>query len=149
MYFKPCSLHTFIYFSAIDGLGGDDVRLSKRRNLSGSRLRGFERGKIGPKDGSDFIGGNYLTAINFQSTIPKLFNNSQNLDAVIFFDAANVWGVDYSSSVKESNTIRSSTGLAIDVLTPVGPLSFSFSQPISKTSSDKTESFRFDLGTTF
>ena len=35
------------------------------------------------------------------------------------------------------------------MLTPVGPLSFSITQPISKASSDKTEKFRFNLGTTF
>ena len=33
------------YFSAINGLGSDDVRLSKRKNLSPTRLRGFEKSK--------------------------------------------------------------------------------------------------------
>ena len=37
----------------------------------------------------------------------------------------------------------------MNLLTPVGPLSFSLSQPITKTSSDKTETFRFNIGTTF
>ena len=45
--------------------------------------------------------------------------------------------------------IRSATGIGLDVLTPVGPLSFSLTQPISKKSTDKTETFRFNLGTTF
>ena len=40
-------------------------------------------------------------------------------------------------------------GLAMDLLTPIGPLNFSLSQPITKNSTDKTESFRFNLGTTF
>ena len=62
---------------------------------------------------------------------------------------ANVWGVDYDSSLDDSNKIRSSTGIAVDWFTPVGPLNFSLSQPISKASTDKTESFRFNLGTTF
>ena len=35
--------------------------------------------------------------------------------------------------------------LAIDLLTPVGPLSFSLTQPITKKSTDKTETFRFNL----
>ena len=47
----------------------------------------------------------------FQSTIPALFNNSQNLDAVIFLDAANVWGVDYDSSLDDGSQIRSSIGI--------------------------------------
>ena len=49
----------------------------------------------------------------------------------------------------QSNTIRSSTGLGMDWLTPVGPLSFSLTQPLTKDRSDKTETFRFNLGTTF
>ena len=45
--------------------------------------------------------------------------------------------------------IRSSTGIGLDLLTPVGPLSFSLATPITKKSTDKTETFRFNLGTTF
>jgi len=128
---------------------GDDVKLTERLSIPSNRLRGFERGKIGPKDGSDFIGGNYLTAINFQSTIPKFFENSQNLDAVIFFDAANVWGVDYDSSIDDGSKIRSSIGIGIDWLTTVGPLNFSLSEVLTKNDDDIEESFRFNLGTTF
>ena len=50
------------YLAAVNGLGSDDVRLSKRKGLSSKRLRGFERNKIGPVDGSDHIGGNYAAA---------------------------------------------------------------------------------------
>ena len=53
------------FISAINGLGSDDVRLSKRRGLSSRRLRGFEKGKVGPLDGKDHIGGNYAAALNF------------------------------------------------------------------------------------
>ena len=85
----------------------------------------------------------------FTSTIPKILENSQNTDFLLFLDVANVWGVDYDSSLDDSNKIRSSTGIAVDWFTPVGPLNFSLTQPISKASTDKTESFRFNLGTTF
>ena len=43
-------------------------------------MRGFETGKIGPKDGSDFIGGNYVSSINATTTIPKILENAQNVD---------------------------------------------------------------------
>ena len=49
----------------------------------------------------------------------------------------------------DSDAIRTSTGLALEVTTPIGPLSFSFAQVLSKASTDKTESFKFQLGTTF
>ena len=67
---------------------------------------------------------------------------------LIFIDIGNLWGVD-DESLNESNTIRSSIGIGVDWYTPVGPLSFSFAQPITKGSNDKTETFRFNLGTTF
>ena len=60
-----------------------------------------------------------------------------------------VWGVDYSDTVDESNKIRTSTGVALELLTPVGPLTFSFAEAITKASTDVTETFRFQLGTTF
>ena len=72
-----------------------------------------------------------------------------NADAVLFFDLANVWGVDYSNSVDESNTLRSSTGLNINWLSPIGPIAFSFAQNLKKADTDKTQSFSFNLGTTF
>ena len=52
-------------------------------------------------------------------------------------------------SLDEDNDIRSSIGLAVDWLTVVGPMNFSLAQPISKNSGDITETFRFNLGTTF
>ncbi len=138
-----------LYLGAANSLSNDDIKLSERLNVPSSRLRGFEYGKIGPKDGADFIGGNYMTAFNFSSTLPNFLENAQNTDFIVFIDAANVWGVDYDSSIDDSNKIRSSVGVGVDWFTPVGPLSFSFSQTLSKASTDETESFRFDLGTTF
>ena len=137
------------YLSAANSISNDDIKLSERLNVPSSRLRGFEFGKVGPKDGADFIGGNYVSSINFSSTLPQILENAQNTDFLIFIDAANVWGVDYDSSIDDSNKIRSSIGVGVDWFTPVGPLSFSLSQTLSKASTDSTESFRFNLGTTF
>ena len=140
---------TSVLIQSAASITGDDVKLSERLFIPESRLRGFERGKLGPKDGSDFIGGNYLTAINFTSTIPKLLENAQNIDFVAFLDAANIWGVDYDSTIDEKNDIRSSIGIGLNWTTPIGPLSFSYAEPLTKNSSDIIEKFRFNLGTTF
>ena len=138
-----------IYLSTINGLGSDDVRLSKRRNLSGKRLRGFESGKVGPLDGTDHVGGNYAAALNFEANLPNILPENTNTDVGAFIDFGNVWGVDYDSSIDESNKLRSSTGLTLNYMSPIGPMSFVLSQNISKANTDKTESFRFNLGTTF
>ena len=137
------------YGKAVNSLGNEDVRISKRLFMPSSKLRGFESGKIGPIENNDYIGGNYISSLNFSATLPKLLPSFQNMDFSLFIDAANVWGVDYDSAIDDNNKIRSSTGVAMDLLTPIGPLNFSLSQPITKSSTDKTESFRFNLGTTF
>ena len=136
------------FVSSVNTLNNKDVRISKRLYMPANKLRGFEVGKIGPKENNDYVGGNYVSAVNLSATLPQFLQSLQNLDFSIFLDAANVWGVDYNNSI-DSSKIRSSTGVAMDILTPIGPLNFSLSQVITKSSTDKTESFRFNLGTTF
>ena len=118
--------------------------------MPSSKLRGFESGKVGPKDGTAYIGGNYAASINIATSLSQILPNSQNTNFSIFFDAANVWGIDYSSSLSsDESKIRSSVGIAVDFFTPIGPLNFSLSEAITKGKNDITESFRFNLGTTF
>ena len=136
------------YASAINSLEGGDVRVSDRLYLSTRKLRGFEAGKIGPKDNLDFIGGNYASVASISTTLPTLLPELESVDFNIFLDAGNVWGVDYDTSLDNSK-IKSSTGLSIDWLTPIGPLNFVFAQPITKASTDVEQSFKFDIGTTF
>jgi len=136
-----------LFLKAVNSIDGD-VRVSKRVYIPSSRLRGFESGKIGPKDGSQYIGGNYGAAVNFTSSFPKFFNEFENLDLNLFVDAANLWHVDYDSSL-DSDKIRSSTGIAVDWFTAIGPLSFSYAIPLSDARTDTTESFRFQIGTSF
>ena len=138
-----------LFLASINGLSGEDVRLSKRTRLPRSRLRGFEPGKIGPKDGDDYVGGNYSAAINFETSLPNLLPETTKTDVSLFLDFGNVWGVDYDSSLDDSNKIRSATGVNASWLSPIGPMSFTLSQDISKASTDKTQSFSFNLGTTF
>jgi len=151
-YYSPNenAILSFKFFAqSINSVGGEDVRISKRIFIPSKRLKGFEYGKVGPKDGGDYVGGNYATVANFATTLPGLFSDLENVDFSFFIDAGNVWGIDYNDSLDDYSKLRSSTGLAVDWLTPIGPLSFSFSHPITKADTDKTENFRFDIGTTF
>tara|TARA_Y100001970_G_scaffold183577_1_gene223295 strand:- start:993 stop:3230 length:2238 start_codon:yes stop_codon:yes gene_type:complete len=141
-------LNVSVFARAINSINNKDVRVSKRVFVPGKKLRGFEYGRIGPVDGGEYIGGNYGSAINFASTFPRLLPELQNVDFSLFLDAANVWGVDYDESL-DSSKIRSATGVSVNWFTPIGPLSFSFATPITKGKNDKTETFRFDIGTTF
>jgi outer membrane protein insertion porin family len=136
------------YLQTANSLNNKDIKLSERITIPSSRLRGFESGRVGPKDGDDYVGGNYAYSINFASNIPQIFEESQNLDFLIFADAADIRGVDYNSSI-DGEGIRSSVGIALDWMSPVGPMNFTLAYPVTKKTGDKTESFRFNLGTTF
>jgi len=138
-----------LFVQSANSITDDDIKLSERLSIPSSKLKGFQSGKVGPKDGDDYIGGNYITALNFASTLPNILPNSQNIDFSMFLDAANVWGVDYNSALNDASKIRSSIGMAVDWFTPIGPLTFSLSETLSKHSTDVTESFRFNIGTTF
>ena len=56
---------------------------------------------------------------------------------------------DFADFSLDTNEIRSSVGLGLDWLSPIGPMNFSVAQPITKAKSDKVETFRFNLGTSF
>ena len=133
----------------------DDVKKNEVPELKKSiydlrkKLKGFMSRAIGPVDGDDYIGGNFTAALNFTSTLPMFLQSLETVDMRFFVDAANVWGVDYRDNYDDSNKIRSSTGITIDWFTPIGPLNVSLAQPLSQVSTDKTETFQFNLGTTF
>jgi outer membrane protein insertion porin family len=137
------------YTTAVNGLDDKDVRISKRVKLSNNRMRGFKAGKIGPVDGKDYVGGNYALASNFELSLPNLLPEATKTDVGLFLDIGNIWGIDYDSTLDDSNAFRSSAGVTTSWLSPVGPMTFVFSQNLSKASTDVTESFNFKLGTTF
>jgi len=137
------------YATAINGLNDKDARLNKRVSLSKRRLRGFESGKVGPKDGADFIGGNYAIASNLELSLPNFLPESTKTDVGLFLDFGNVWEVDYDKNIDDTNKIRSSTGILTSWTSPIGPMSFVLAQNLSKATTDVTETFSFNLGTTF
>ena len=138
-----------LFAKTSNSITGKDVKLSERLFLPASKLRGFESGKVGPKDGVDYVGGNYAASINLAATLPQILPNLQNTNFSVFLDAGNIWGIDYNSSLSDNSKIRSSVGIAVDFFTPIGPLNFSLSETITKGNNDITESFRFNIGTTF
>ena len=80
--------------------------------------------------------------------MPNFLFENENIDLNFFVDLANVWEVDYNDNL-DSNKIRSSTGIAINWFSGIGPLTFSYALPISEADTDVTEKFRFQIGTSF
>ena len=135
-------------FNTVNAFDNKDVKLSDRKFLTSRNLRGFESYGIGPKDGKDHIGGNYSAFSSISSTVPNPLPDKWNANSIVFLDAGNVWGVDYDTS-KDSDKIRSSAGLGLDWISPLGPLSFIFAQTLSSADGDLEESFSFQLGSSF
>ena len=136
------------YARTIHGVD-EDVRITNRLFLPRKKLRGFNTSRVGPKDGSDWVGGNYTSALSFEALLPNLLPESTRTDVSVFVDSGNVWSVDYSDSIEDTNKIRSSVGISANMFTTIGPLTFTIAQDISKASTDETESFNFRLGTSF
>ena len=126
-----------------------NVKLSDRFFTGTSDLRGFDHRGIGPTDGGDHVGGNNLAIIGLKTTFPNPIPDVLRPTSYMFYDIANIWGVDYSDSISDSSKIRSSIGIGIDITSPVGPLTFSYGVPISKLSTDKEQRFLFNLGSSF
>jgi outer membrane protein insertion porin family len=128
---------------------GKDVKLSDRIFASTSDLRGFEQRGIGPVDSGDHIGGNNLATLSLKSTFPNPIPENLRATTFLFLDMGNVWGADYSSLISDSSKLRTSTGIALDLMSPIGPLSFTYSIPLSKASTDKEQNFLFNIGSSF
>jgi outer membrane protein insertion porin family len=112
-------------------------------------LRGFEPRGVGPVDTNDHVGGNNLATLSLKSTFPNPIPDGLRSTTYFFLDMGNVWGVDYSDAISSSSKIRSTVGVALDLMSPIGPLSFTYSIPISKSSTDKEQNFLFNIGSSF
>jgi outer membrane protein insertion porin family len=125
------------------------VKLSDRQHASNVDIKGFESRGIGPVDGVDHVGGNNLATLSFKSTFPNPIPDSLRANTFIFYDVGSVWGVDYSDTISSNSKIRSSIGLGLDINSPLGPVSFVYGVPISKSSTDIVQKFTFNIGTSF
>jgi len=131
------------------GIADKDIKLSDRIFATSKDLRGFQNRGVGPVDAGDHVGGNYLATLSFKSTFPNPLPEIVRPTTFLFLDSGNVWGVDYSNRINDSNKIRTALGVGLDVVSPLGPLSFSLSNVISKAPSDKVQNFTFNIGSTF
>ena len=114
--------------------------------LGGMNFKGFDYKGIGPYDGNIYLGGNeyFTSTIGYGSSF--IFDDKDNINIKFFLTTGSIWNSDYVSSDVD---MRSSIGTSLDFITPIGPISFSYSSPIEKNNSDKTRSFDFSLGTSF
>lgn len=134
---------------------GSSLRLNNLFFIGGDTLRGFQVGGIGPRDAitADALGGTYFwtgtTELSFPLGLPKEIG----LIGKAFMDFGTLWGLggpaQYSTTVLTSNTVRVSTGVGLQWISPFGPIRIDYAFPIVKDPWDKTENIRFSFGTRF
>ena len=135
--------------SSINSITSDDIKFSDRLFVSSKNIKGFAPRGIGPVVNSDYIGGNYNYYTSLSSSFPNGLPESWNAKTSLFFDLANVWGADFNNNENESNLIRSSAGFGLEWISPLGPVSVSYAEPITKKNTDKIEQFSIKIGTLF
>ncbi len=131
------------------GLGGKPYPVFK--NFYGGGLgsvRGFDQGSLGPVDVTGaYIGGNRRLNLNTEFYVPVPgAGNDRTLRLFAYLDAGNVWrekeSMDFSS-------LRSSAGIGLSWISPVGPLKLSYGNPLRKVPEDRIQKFQFQIGTAF
>lgn len=111
-------------------------------------VRGYENNSLGPRDSfGDSFGGNFLTAARAQVLFPIPFLENKNRGRLaLFVDLGNVFE-EFDDF--DSGDIRGSTGLGLSWITGLGGVSAALAAPFNDQSGDDTETFQFNLGTSF
>ena len=133
-----------------DGFGGTgELPLTDNFFAGGLRsVRGFKANTLGPRDSrGEPLGGNLKTVGTVEVILPLPFTKDSNTFRITsFFDIGNVYGPNEDF---DSDTLRYSTGVAAVWVTPVGPLTMSYSRPIRTLPNDETQGFQLTFGTSF
>ena len=112
-------------------------------------VRGFEQGSLGPTDASGIaLGGTSKENLNVEILTPfPGSGNDRSLRAYLFGD---IGGVQGSDGVNEhANDLRSSIGIGVSWISPMGPLRLAFAKPIKKFDGDRIQTMQFQIGTSF
>jgi len=131
---------------------GDTKTLPPFENYyaGGSRsVRGYDGNSLGPRDitTNDPLGGNKRVVTNLELILPNPFaENSKSVRFSTFYDAGNVFGEGESIELSD---LRTSIGVAMIWITPVGVMRFSWANTLNDKVGDDTKSFQFTLGSTF
>ncbi|MEM1065995.1 MAG: outer membrane protein assembly factor BamA [Pseudomonadota bacterium] len=154
---EEVTLRATIEGGNITSLGDDDTRVTDRFFLTSRQLRGFEFRGVGPRDtgaaNDDALGGNNYVAARFEVDFPIGFASDLGVSGGVFFDMGTVWSLDNvagaAGDVDDSFKLRSAIGFSLFWETPIGPLTFNFSQPVQEEEFDRSRNFDIALTARF
>jgi len=131
------------------GLGGKPFPVFKFFSGGGlGSVRAFEQGSLGTVDPTGaYLGGAKRINVNTELYFPVPgTGNDKTLRIFAFADAGNVWREDEKIT---GASFRSSVGLGLSWISPVGPLKLSWGKPLSIQRNDRIQKFQFQIGTAF
>ncbi len=146
---RKITFATNLELDAGAGLGGRVYPVFKNYYSGGlGTVRGFEQGTLGPRDVSGSVVGG-PKKINLNAEVSSPFpgaGNDKTLRGYAFVDAGNVFA---EHEPLRLNQLRSSYGVGISWISPMGPLRLSYARPITVYPGDRIQALQFNIGTSF
>ncbi|MBT9370223.1 outer membrane protein assembly factor BamA [Rhizobium sp. CSW-27] len=131
---------------------GDHLNVFDQFTFGGRQVRGFKNDGIGPRVGSDAIGGTTYFNASAEVSVPMpALPQDAGLRANLFADAGTLYGNDVpvSSGLQSDNSIRASVGMGVTWASPFGALRFDYAVPVAKEDYDREQRFRFSMANQF
>nr|WP_306154404.1 outer membrane protein assembly factor BamA [Roseovarius sp. MMSF_3281] len=148
---EEVTLRASLEGGALEYSGGKSSRSIDRYN--NKIMRGFEPGGIGPKEGNEFLGGNYYAVAKFEAEFPLGLPEEYGISGGAFYDIGSIWDVDSSNAVGAMSSTgfndRHSVGVSLFWESPFGPLRMNFAHAIKKEPGDRDQFFDLTVRTEF
>ncbi len=134
----------------INGYNDKNAPLSSNYKLGGKKLRGFKSGKIGPKLGNSYTGGQYFYLTSFETNI-DLNIDAFDITTTAFIDVGSVWGLENPAygSIEDKHEARSSIGINLNWDSAIGPINVIYANILKSNKNDTTDNLYFDIGYNF
>ena len=135
---------------SVNGYNGKYQPLSSNFRLGGKKLRGFKAGKVGPRTGSSYTGGQYFYLTSFETNIDLNFD-TYDITSTLFVDLGSVWGLENPaySEINDDHNLRSSFGVNFNWDSAVGPINIVYARILESELTDTTDNLSFDIGYNF
>ncbi len=139
-----------LYAGNVNGYNGKYAPLSSNFKLGGKKLRGFKSGKIGPRTGNSYTGGQYFYLTSLETNI-DLNLDAYDITSTLFIDTGSVWGLENPaySTIDDDHEIRSSFGVNFNWDSAIGPINIVYARILESESTDTTDNLYFDIGYNF